>query len=54
MGGRLKKGGFVDDDLMAKVEQLNESDKKEVVKSWCRGCRILGELMGERMGVYEG
>ncbi|WP_458860200.1 uS19 family ribosomal protein, partial [Staphylococcus epidermidis] len=40
MGGSIKKGGLVDDELMKKVEGEEGSEKKEVIKRWCGGCRI--------------
>lgn len=36
MGRSLKKGPFVDDHLMKKVEKLNETDNKQVIKTWSR------------------
>lgn len=40
MGRSLKKGPFVDGHLMKKVEQMNESNKKAVVKTWSRRSTI--------------
>ncbi|HHQ1130873.1 TPA: ribosomal protein S19 family protein, partial [Listeria monocytogenes] len=36
MGRSLKKGPFVDDHLMKKVEAAAESEKKQVIKTWSR------------------
>ncbi|WP_145466239.1 ribosomal protein S19 family protein [Staphylococcus epidermidis] len=54
MGGSIKKGALVDDELMKKVEGEEGSEKKEVIKRWCGGCRILGNLIGDSFGVYDG
>ena len=40
MGRSLKKGPFVDDHLMKKVEALNEANDKKVIKSWSRRSTI--------------
>ena len=36
MARSLKKGPFIDEHLMKKVKALNESGKKEVIKTWSR------------------
>lgn len=40
MGRSLKKGPFVDDHLINKIEKLNETDSKQVVKTWSRRSTI--------------
>jgi small subunit ribosomal protein S19 len=40
MGRSLKKGPFVDDHLMVKVEKLNETESKQVIKTWSRRSTI--------------
>ncbi|MBM7542848.1 MULTISPECIES: 30S ribosomal protein S19 [Amphibacillus] len=54
MGRSLKKGPFVDDHLMKKIENLNESDKKQVVKSWSRRSTIFPNFVGHTIAVYDG
>ena len=54
MGRSLKKGPFVDDHLMEKVEKLNESDKKQVVKTWSRRSTIFPQFIGHTIAVYDG
>ncbi|PPA68606.1 30S ribosomal protein S19 [Jeotgalibacillus sp. S-D1] len=54
MGRSLKKGPFVDDHLMVKVEKLNEADKKQVVKTWSRRSTIFPAFIGHTIAVYDG
>jgi small subunit ribosomal protein S19 len=54
MGRSLKKGPFVADHLLKKIEKLNESNKKEVIKTWSRASTILPEMVGHTIAVYNG
>lgn len=54
MGRSLKKGPFVDDHLMKKVEALNTNDKKQVIKSWSRRSTIFPNFVGHTIAVYDG
>ncbi|SEO76232.1 small subunit ribosomal protein S19 [Amphibacillus marinus] len=54
MGRSLKKGPFVDDHLMSKIEKLNSDDKKQVVKSWSRRSTIFPNFVGHTIAVYDG
>ncbi|MBO3460572.1 30S ribosomal protein S19 [Aetokthonos hydrillicola Thurmond2011] len=54
MGRSLKKGPFVADHLLKKIEKLNESNKKEVIKTWSRASTILPDMVGHTIAVYNG
>ena len=54
MARSLKKGAFVDDHLMKKVEALNASGKKEVIKTWSRRSTIYPSFVGHTFAVYNG
>ncbi|WEG12669.1 30S ribosomal protein S19 [Pullulanibacillus sp. KACC 23026] len=54
MGRSLKKGPFVDDHLMKKVEAMNENSEKKVVKTWSRRSTIFPEFIGHTLAVYDG
>ena len=54
MGRSLKKGPFVDDHLMKKVEVLNEANKKQVIKTWSRRSTIFPTFIGHTIAVYDG
>ncbi len=50
----LKKGPFVDEPLMKKVEALNASNEKKVVKTWSRRSTIVPEMIGHTIAVHNG
>ena len=54
MARSLKKGPFVDAHLMKKVEALNESSKKEVIKTWSRRSTIFPQFIEHTFAVYNG
>jgi small subunit ribosomal protein S19 len=54
MGRSLKKGPFVDDHLMNKVEQLNEKSEKKVIKTWSRRSTVFPDFIGHTFAVYDG
>lgn len=54
MSRSLKKGPFVVQDLLKKVEVLNKSNKKQVIKTWARACTITPEFVGHTFAVHNG
>ena len=54
MARSIKKGPFVDASLMKKIEKLNESNKKEVVKTWSRRSTIFPDFIGHTIAVHNG
>ncbi|HET7628992.1 MAG TPA: 30S ribosomal protein S19 [Bacillales bacterium] len=54
MGRSLKKGPFVDDHLMKKVEKLNENNDKKVIKTWSRRSTIFPDFIGHTIAVHDG
>ena len=54
MGRSLKKGPFVDEKLFRKVEKLNQTRKKEPMKTWARRCTIVPEFVGHIFKVHNG
>lgn len=54
MGRSLKKGPFIDDYLMKKVEEAEKSKKKVVIKTWSRRSTIFPQFVGQTFGVYDG
>ncbi|WP_316572539.1 30S ribosomal protein S19 [Neobacillus sp. YIM B06451] len=53
MGRSLKKGPFVDDHLLKKVESLG-ADSKHVIKTWSRRSTIFPQFIGHTIAVYDG
>lgn len=54
MARSLKKGPFIDPSLMKKVDNLNESGKKTVVKTWSRRSIITPDFVGHTLAVHNG
>jgi small subunit ribosomal protein S19 len=54
MARSIKKGPFVDIKLMRKVDVLNESSKKTVVKTWSRRSLIIPDFVGHTFAVHNG
>ncbi len=54
MGRSLKKGPFIDGYLLKKVEEMNEANKKSVVKTWSRRSTIFPQFIGHTFAVYDG
>lgn len=54
MARSLKKGPYIDQSLMKKVEKLNESGQKKVIKTWARRSTIPPEFVGHTLAVHNG
>lgn len=50
----LKKGPWVDDHLQKKIDQLNSTGDKRVVKTWSRRSTITPEFIGHTLAVHTG
>lgn len=50
----LKKGPFVDDHLIKKVDAQNESGSKNVIKTWSRRSMIVPAMLGHTIAVHDG
>jgi small subunit ribosomal protein S19 len=54
MGRSLKKGPFVDEKLLAKIEELNARQDKRVIKTWSRASTVFPEMVGHTIAVHDG
>jgi small subunit ribosomal protein S19 len=54
MARSLKKGPFVDDHLLKKVEAMNAANDRKVIKTWSRRSTIIPEMVGHTLAVYNG
>lgn len=54
MSRSLKKGPFCDQHLLNKVDKLNETRKKEVIKTWSRRSTIFPQFVEHTFAVYNG
>ena len=54
MGRSLKKGPYVDAKLLARIEKMNESGEKKVLKTWSRSSTIFPQMVGHTVAVHDG
>ncbi len=54
MGRSVKKGPFVDPKLYARIQSMNESGEKRVLKTWSRASTIFPEFVGHTIAVHDG
>lgn len=54
MGRSLKKGPFIEPKLLKKIEKLNESNKKTVVRTWSRASTIFPQMVGHTIAIHNG
>ncbi len=54
MSRSLKKGPFVADSLLTKIEKLNNAGEKRVVKTWSRASTIIPMMVGHTIAVHNG
>jgi len=54
MGRSLKKGPYVEESLMKKIEKMNSANEKRVIKTWSRRSTIFPQMVGHTIAVYDG
>ena len=54
MSRSLKKGPFVEQKLLDKIEAMNRSGEKRVVKTWSRSSTIFPQMVGHTIAVHDG
>ena len=54
MARSVKKGPFIDEHLLDKVEEANESGSRKVIRTWSRRSTVIPEMVGHTIGVYNG
>ncbi len=54
MSRSLKKGPFIDSKLLKRIEALNTSNQKKVLKTWARSSTIPPEFVGHTIAVHNG
>ncbi len=50
----LKKGPYIDEKLLAKVDGMNARNEKKVIKTWARACTISPDFVGHTIAVHNG
>ena len=54
MGRSLKKGPYCEESLLKKIEKMNETGDKKVIKTWSRRSTIFPQMVGHTLAVHEG
>ncbi|MDA8334450.1 MAG: 30S ribosomal protein S19 [Peptococcaceae bacterium] len=54
MGRSLKKGPFVEERLLGRIDRMNDSGDKRVVKTWSRRSTIFPQMVGHTIAVHDG
>ena len=54
MGRSTKKGPWVQERLMQRIGQMNESGEKRMIKTWSRASTIFPEMVGHTIAVHDG
>ena len=54
MSRSLKKGPFVDEHLMKKIEEMNKKGEHKIIKTWSRRSTIFPEMIGHTIAVHNG
>jgi len=50
----LKKGPYVDQKLLKRIEEMNEKNEKKVLKTWSRASTIFPQMVGHTIAVHDG
>ncbi len=50
----VKKGPYIDEKLLAKVDMMNARNEKRVINTWARSCTISPDFVGHTMAVHNG
>ena len=54
MGRSVKKGPYVNERLLAKVEKQQRTGSREPIKTWARACTIVPEFIGKNFAIHNG
>lgn len=54
MSRSLKKGPYIEESLLKKVEAMNQSGEKRVIKTWSRSSTIFPEMVGHTLAIHDG
>jgi small subunit ribosomal protein S19 len=54
MGRSAKKGPFVDERLMTRIEEMNAANEKRIVRTWSRASTVFPEMVGHMIAIHDG
>ena len=54
MSRSMKKGPFIEPKLLAKVEEMNRTNQRKVIKTWSRASTIFPQFVGHTIAIHDG
>ena len=54
MGRSLKKGPYVEERLMKRIEEMNAANEKTMIRTWSRRSTVFPEMVGHTIAVHDG
>ncbi|MBE7037758.1 MAG: 30S ribosomal protein S19 [Ruminococcaceae bacterium] len=54
MGRSVKKGPYVEERLLKRINEMNDAGEKRVIKTWSRASTLFPEMVGHTIAVYDG
>lgn len=54
MGRSVKKGPYIEESLINKINKMNSANEKRVIKTWSRRSTIFPQMVGHTIAVYDG
>ena len=54
MSRSIKKGPFVQESLLNKINEMNKNGEKKVIKTWSRSSTIFPQMIGHTIAVHDG
>jgi small subunit ribosomal protein S19 len=54
MSRSSKKGPFVDERLLGRIETMNETGEKRIVRSWSRASTVFPQMVGHTIAIHDG
>lgn len=54
MGRSVKKGPYINESLLKKIEEMNARNEKRVIKTWSRASTVFPEMIGHTLAVHDG
>ncbi|MBI5399811.1 30S ribosomal protein S19 [Candidatus Saganbacteria bacterium] len=54
MGRSLKKGPYVDEKLLRKLQKMSQAGEKKIIKTWARSSTVIPDMIGYTFAVHNG
>lgn len=54
MSRSTKKGPFIEERLLTRIQKMNEAKEKRVIKTWSRASTIFPDMVGHNIAIYDG